>query len=127
MANGESQPASPREGLSLDMSSEKDRGLVRSTIRNRPKRWRGLDDSLKDELLGGLREANRVARAHLTDPDKSLEAAKVVGQLVKTGAVMEAQHQADEHLEDKNERLDSGKATENFGVKYIKGVDDSGV
>lgn len=38
---------------------------------------------------------------------------------------MDGLNQGDEHLDDKNQRLDSGKATENIAAthKFIKGVD----
>lgn len=46
------------------------------------------------------------------DPRNVVAAAKVLVQMV-------AQNQADEHLADKNARLDEGKATENIaGVQY---------
>lgn len=43
----------------------------------------------------------------------------------KVLAALEAQNQTDDHAEDKNQRLDSGKNTEQVGhaVKYIAGVD----
>lgn len=45
------------------------------------------------------------------------EDGRIVASLGKVLTAMEAQNQADDHLADKNERLDSGKATE--GVQFI--------
>lgn len=42
---------------------------------------------------------------------------------VKTLAVIEGQNQADEHLADKNSRLDSGKPTEAVQFKAFLGID----
>lgn len=83
--------------MSLDMLSPKDRGTLNEAIRRRPKRWRGLTAEAKEELVQGLIEANRVARAHLTDPEKSLDAARTIGQIVGVGVRIEAQDQTDEH------------------------------
>lgn len=53
----------------------------------------------------------------LIDPDTFCS----VGRLVLG---MEAQNQADDHLEDKNSRLDSGKATENVShAVIVTGID----
>lgn len=55
------------------------------------------------------------------DPRNVVAAAKVLVQMV-------AQNQADEHLADKNARIDAGKATDSLTVvptKFIEGVDES--
>ncbi len=93
----------------LDPANEKDRGMLRRIMQQYP-RWSMPEDD-KPEYLQGLREANRVARAHLTDPDKSLDAAKTVGSIVKTRAMIEAQNQRDDHQYMEWERLDAGLAT----------------
>lgn len=43
------------------------------------------------------------------------EDGRIVASLGKVLTAMEAQNQADDHLEDKNKRLDDGKPTENAG------------
>lgn len=107
--------------LSLDMGSEKDRGLVREAMKRWPKRWRGLTDAVKDELAASLRAANSVAitLAQSDDPQVALDAAKTITSVVRTAVAMEGQNQADEHLEAKEERLDAGKATENVGIVRV--------
>lgn len=55
------------------------------------------------------------AEACVDDPMIDPETFCSVGRLVLG---MESQNQADDHLEDKNARLDSGKATENCGVVF---------
>ena len=55
------------------------------------------------------------------DPRNVVAAAKVLVQMV-------GQNQADEHLAEKNARLDEGKATEGVAVmpmKFVEGVDES--
>lgn len=89
-------------GTSVDMASEKDRGMVRRIIQQYP-RWK-VPETDKDEYLLGLKEANRVARAHLTDPDHSLDAARTVASIVKTAAMIEGQNQKDEHEARQDER-----------------------
>ncbi len=105
----------------LDMSSEDDRAMVREAMKRWPKRWRGLSDDRKEGFISGLTEAGAVARQHLNsdDPGVALDAAKAVSSIVKTAVQMEAQIQADDHLQDKNARLDDGKATERIAVDPV--------
>jgi hypothetical protein len=107
--------------LSLDMGDEKDRAMTRMAMRRWPRRWRGLTDAVKDELAESLRMANEAAQrlAANDNPEIALEGVKMIPSIVRTGVLMEAQCQADEHLADKNERLDSGKATENVGILRV--------
>jgi len=76
----------------------------------------------------GLEEAHDTARAIMKgaiDAKDQLDAAGLVLSAVKTAAIIEAQNQADEHLEDKNARLDAGALTDRVEtpIKFIKGVD----
>ena len=107
----------PRK-LTLDLTDEKDRGLVREAMKRWPRRWRGLTEAVKEEMAASLRAANSVAiqLAQSPDPSVALDAAKTITSVVRTAVAMEGQNQADDHLEAKNERLDSGKATENVGL-----------
>ena len=106
---------------SLDMTNPKDRAMLHEAIRRWPKRWRGLTDEFKDELAASLRTANETAKALAAsgDPELALEAVKMIPGIVRTGVAMEGQNQADEHQQAKEERLDSGKATENIGVLRV--------
>jgi hypothetical protein len=106
----------PREPA-LDLTDPKDRAMVREAARRRPKRWRGLTPELKDKLMTQLEKATDEV-AEVTDVDKRV---KLRTDIVKTGAVLEGQVQADEHLDEKYERLDGGKTTEL--VKVIKGIE----
>ena len=99
-ASGTPNVSGRGSNLSLDMNDCKDRGMLNEALRRWPKRWRGLNDETKDELVEGLKEANRVARAQLTDPDSSLDAAKTVAQIVGVAARIEGQNQADDHHAD---------------------------
>ncbi len=107
--------------LSLDMGDEKDRAMTRMAMRRWPRRWRGLTDAVKDEMAASLRAANSVAiqLAQSPDPDVALDAAKTIGSIVRTAVAMEGQNQADEHMEAKEDRLDSGKVTENIGLVRV--------
>lgn len=90
----------------LDMRDDGDRGLVRKTTDpKRAKRWRVPED-FKDEAVAALRNALQMELAR-DRPD-----ARAVRGIVDTLAKLEGQNQADEHLEDKNRRLDEGRATE---------------
>lgn len=116
----------------LDMTTEKDRGTVRMATKRWPKRWRGLTPEFKDRLCEDLLLAANIARRvgeSTCDDEVALKAANALASVVKTGHAMEAQEQADEHLADKNARLDAGQLTENVGLqtpmKYIEGVDES--
>ena len=116
----------------LDMTTEKDRGMVRMAANRWPKRWRGLTPEFKDRLCEDLLLAANIARRvgeSTVDDEVALKAANALASVVKTGYSMEAQIQADEHLQDKNERLDAGKLTESVGaqtpIKYIEGLDSS--
>lgn len=112
---------------SLDMSSEKDRGMVRQAMKRRPKRWRGLADEVKDEFLEGLLGAHRKAVSVMQgaeDESVALKAVGEVGSIVRTAVMMEGQHQADEHLDEKNGRLDSGQITD--AVRVVRVAFDEG-
>lgn len=108
----------------VDLSTEKDRGLVRTLIKRNP-RWRMPEDD-KPEYMATLLEAQRVARAQLTDPDKGLDAAKTVGSIVKTRVMMEGQNQTDELTDDKNARIDAGLPTENNALRIKVEFDRAG-
>jgi len=112
----------------IDPADPKDQALVRQAVKRWPKRWRGLDDAKKDKFVEGLEEAHDTARAIMKgaiDAKDQLDAAGLVLSAVKTAAIIEAQNQADEHLEDKNARLDAGALTDRVEtpIKFIKGVD----
>ena len=110
----------PRK-LTLDLTDEKDRGMVREAMKRWPRRWRGLTEAVKEEMAASLRAANSVAieLAQSNDPTVRLDAAKTITSVVRTAVAMEGQNQADDHLEAKNERLDAGKATENVGIVRV--------
>lgn len=85
---------------SLDLGNERDRGLLRQSIK---RRWPGLDDDKKAKAITALDAALDAAQAA-----KDYDA---VNGIVRTLAMIESQHQADDHLADKNARLDGGKFT----------------
>lgn len=106
----------------LAASNEKDRGAVRTAMTRWPGRWKSIDDSKKAGFVDGLVEANDVARKclHSQDSDTALAAAGTVASIVRTAAMMEAQNQQDYWSNDKNERLDAGKATERVGAVDVQ-------
>lgn len=99
-------------GGSLDLTTDADRALVHKAMVRWPKRWRGLSESFKERCVRDLEWAAEQARL-ANDP---LEGAKVLTSVAKVAVQMEAQQQADEHLADKNARLDAGLATERLAV-----------
>jgi hypothetical protein len=105
----------------LDMTDERDRGLVRRSFGGgHHKRW-GVTDNDKADFVKALRVALRYA---LEKQDH-----RGIRGCVDTLAKLEGQNQADEHLAEKYARVDAGKATENVShqMQYIKGVDPSDV
>ena len=102
----------------LDGTNPKDQALVREAIKRWPKRWAGVDVDLKADFIEGMKEAHKKAREILKapDPELALKAVQAIGSILKTAVAMEGQVQADDHLADKNERLDGGKSTENVAI-----------
>ena len=103
--------ASGGAGSSLDLTDERDRGLIRSTITRRPRRWAGVTDQIKAEVVAGLGKALGAAVKHIENGVDVLDAAKVVASVGKTFEALESQCQKDEHRDEDNARIDSGKAT----------------
>lgn len=103
------------------MTDERDRGLVRRAfadpLGSTRKRW-GVDDEFKVQAVKALRVALRWS---LENADH-----RSVRGVVDTLARIEAQNQADEHLAEKNARLDAGKPTEGVAIQPIvyRGVED---
>jgi hypothetical protein len=91
----------------LDMTDERDRGLVRRQFtapQGKHRRWPGIDDDTKGQFVSALRVALRWA---LERQDH-----RGVNGCVKTLAMLEGQNQSDEHLEEKYGRVDDGLATD---------------
>lgn len=104
--------ASGGAGSALDMSNERDRGLVRKSLANRPKRWAGVTDEVKAAVVAGLSKAMHTATVHIDNGVDPLDAAKVMASVAKTFEALEAQCQKDEHRADDMARLDNGQATQ---------------
>ena len=114
---------------SLDMRKRSDRELLRKSVtppeKSHRQRWPGLDDEFKGDAVNALKAALKVAQARmngLVEVGGELVpgSPRDVDSIVRTIAALEAQHQADEHLEDKNKRLDEGLSTENVVERIIK-------
>ncbi len=107
---------------SIDSSNVKDQALIRQAVKNWPKRWRGLTDDFKDKVISGLdiglEVASRTAKT-TESSDFAIRAASAIASIGKTVAMMEKQMQDDEHLQDKNTRLDAGLATERVAVEPV--------
>ena len=73
-------------------------------------RWPISADKRKD-YLAALHEALVIARK-----DKKVRA---ITSCLRAITALEAQNQADEHLEIKNERLDHGKATDGMTIRVV--------
>lgn len=91
------------------VNNEKDRGLVRTLARH-GSRW-GITEEVRAKVVDDLLLASKTARDTIiyADPKAGCD---VLTSVAKTFAALDKLNQADEHLADKNERLDSGKATE---------------
>ena len=92
------------------MANKWDRAAVRRVANQAGKRW-NVTDEFKTELLNALRAATAIAIQN--------GAVRDMTDCVKTAAVLEAQNQSDQHLEDKNARLDEGKSTENNKLEVV--------
>lgn len=120
------------EFASIDPADPKDQAMVRKAAGRWPKRWRGIDAEKKDRFVHGLVAAHDKALETMTaasDPELAMQATALVLSAIKTAAVLEGQNQSDDHVQDKNDRLDSGKPTERLEtpVRFIVGTDGSGV
>jgi len=108
---------------SLEGADEKSRGIVRMATTRWPRRWAGITPEAKSSFAGGLHEASEAMRSALkaaSSLDESTRAAGVIASIARTAVAMEGQVQEDEHLEDKNRRLDAGQLTERFeGVAIL--------
>lgn len=99
----------------LDLSKRSDQALLRRSLENpevsHRQRWPGLDAELRGQAIKAQRQALRLA----------LEKGNVryIDSCVRTLAMLESQQQTDEHLEDKNKRLDEGKATESQAIQVV--------
>ena len=96
----------------LDLTNERDRGLVRQSLKGRPRRWAGVTDEVKLAVVMGLQKALHAATVHIENGVDVLDAAKVVASVGKTFEALEGQCQKDEHRAEDQERIDSGKATQ---------------
>lgn len=89
----------PGKALSDPHHARGDRALVGRAVKNRwpvnPDRKPAIVQKIEDEAEKG-----------------DMRAAKILLD-------MEAQNQADEHMAEKHDRLDNGKATENVGVVQV--------
>ena len=116
----------------IDPADPKDQAMVRKAAKRWPKRWSGIDDAKKTRFVEGLAAAHDKAMSTMQDshdPELAMQAASLVLSAVKTAAVLEGQNQADDHMEEKNARIDEGKATERveMPVKFIRGTEGEGV
>lgn len=85
------------KGESLDLDDPKTRRMVQGALNNR---W-PITYDIKAELVN-----KAVTALRRTEDERAIAG---LGKLLKD---MEGQNQADEHLADKNNRLDDGKPTE---------------
>ncbi len=109
---------------SLDFTTEKDRGLLRTAMKWWPARYRGLDDEFKAETVKDLQISRETARKVAANPetaDMALRACATLSSVAKTVVMMEDQVQKDQHLQDKNARLDAGLLTERVAVEPVIG------
>ena len=96
----------------LDMTDERDRGMVRRALTKHPRRWAGVDAAFKAEMIEGLKEAAAVARECIATRVDPLDAAKVIASVVRTAVAIEDQCQKDEHRAEDHARMDNGQATQ---------------
>lgn len=103
----------------LDPSNPKDQAMIRREMTRHPKRWRGITDEVKDTIVAITVKAAQASAGMIDSGDPHLIDSGVRGatSAARTLAMIEGQNQADEHLAEKNARLDAGLTTENVGMK----------
>jgi hypothetical protein len=85
------------------MADEKDRGLVRQLAKGAPRRFRAMDEAVQNKLVKGMVEAVDAARKQLRTAEKPSEKVATIdalASLARTGAMIAALQQKDEHHED---------------------------
>lgn len=82
---------------SLDLSDPKDIALLNQSLKNRPSRFRGVSEDLKNEIVDGLRESNRLARSALTNPGETFEAIDKIVAVANVVVRMVGIDQRDDH------------------------------
>lgn len=90
--------------MDLDMTKPRNRILVAQAIK---KRW-GISDEVRESIIKSTVEAMESAAAEGNARD--------VAGCARVLVAAEAQNQADDHLADRNDRLDSGKPTDSIAV-----------
>ena len=103
----------------FDMTTDKDRGTIRNLSERWPARWRGVSSEFKEQIVKDLSAASDTARVKLQSETEALGAANTLASIARTVVAMEAQQPADDHLQDKNARLDAGLATERLAVEPV--------
>ena len=106
------QPANGSGGgfSTLDPTSPKDQALIRKVAERAGSRW-PISGEARAKVVAGLEKAMDAADALLA-AGEARDGGNLHASVAKTFAVLDKLNQADEHLEDKNARLDAGKATE---------------
>jgi len=79
--------------LSVDLTTERDRGLIRNAIKERPRRWAGMSAHIKEQCIEQLRRAME----EVESIDNLPERVKARTSIAKTLTMIEAQNQKDEH------------------------------
>jgi hypothetical protein len=105
----------------VDATREKDRALIRQSLRKWPRQWSGIDDAKKQKWMEQLEYAGDVARSvagEAIEVGSKLDAAKVIVSAAKTFVSMVGQNQADEHLQTKIEN----PAEVNVNVSEVRRV-----
>lgn len=115
-------PAPGGADSALDLTTEKDRGLVRTATKRWPARWRGLSPEFKDKCVEQLNKAmEEVGQVQDLEKRVSLRAS-----LTKTATLMVGQEQKDDHKEadlDQAERVLAAGVGQQGGPVQIVIVD----
>lgn len=119
----------PRQGDALDLTDPKDQAALRAAARKWPKRFSTIDEAKKARWVRGLEVASDIAdaMADVDDPAFKKEAASIYISVAKTGAALEKMNQEDDHLQEKYERIDGGKATEAITPIIYRGVSEDDI
>ena len=100
-------------GCALDMTNERDRGLIRREAKRNPKRWAGVTEAVKAAVVNGLLKAqSRAEELVSSGPDVAIPAINALSSIGKTFVAIDALEQKEEHRAEDLDRMDSGKPTQ---------------
>jgi hypothetical protein len=108
-------------GAALDLTTEKDRGMVRSYITRSPRRWRGVTEAIKDRCVQQI----NIAMDEVESIDEPGLRVQVRMKIATTLAMIEGQNQKDDHAEQEADKPAAGNVHIHFTVPPPRVIGES--